>query len=68
MSIVKIIELVGISEHGSDHAVAEALSEAAKTIRGISHIQVARTECVVRDNVIAEWRATVRLSFPVERG
>lgn len=68
MGIVKIIELIGISSEGSDAAVREALQEAAKTIRGITNVEVVRVDCVVRDNLIAEWRATVRLGFPVERG
>ncbi len=68
MPILKIIELVGVSAEGSDAAVREALTEAAKTIRGITDVSVVGVECIVRDNEIAEWRATVRLSFPVERG
>lgn len=67
MSIIKIIELVGVSTEGSDGAVREALREAARTIRGIDSIEVVKTECLVRDNQIAEWHATVRLAFPVER-
>ena len=67
MGIMKIIELVGVSKESSDRAVREAVYEAGKTIRGISHIEVTRVECVVSENDIVEWHATVKLRFPVER-
>ena len=39
MTVVKVVELVGQSKEGWEEAVAEAVREAAKTIRHISGVE-----------------------------
>jgi flavin-binding protein dodecin len=68
MATVKIIELVGVSAKSWHDAVDEALKEAAKTLHGISGIDVVNTTAAVRDNRITEYRATVKIAFLVEKG
>ncbi len=68
MATVKIIELVGVSAKSWHDAVDEALKEAAKTLHGISGIDVVNTTAAVKDNKITEYRATVKIAFLVEKG
>ncbi len=67
MATVKIIELVGVSPKSWHAAVEEALKEAAKTLHGISGIDVVSTTATVKNNKISEYRATVKIAFLVEK-
>ena len=67
MATIKVIELVGISPKSWHDAVEEALKEAAKTLHGISGIDVVSTTAAVKNNKITEYRATVKIAFLVEK-
>ena len=64
MAVIKIIELVGSSKSGSDDAVAQALTEAKKTLRNIKAVDVVSVG--LRGDDLNEWRAHVRVAFLVE--
>ena len=68
MATIKIIELVGVSSKSWHDAVQEALKEAAKSLHGISGIDVLSTTAAVKDNKITEYRATVNIAFRIEKG
>jgi flavin-binding protein dodecin len=63
--VFKKIELVGTSENGFFEAVDEAVKEAAKTISGISWIEVKDLKAHVKDGEISNYKATVVLAFKV---
>jgi flavin-binding protein dodecin len=65
--IIKVIELVGSSEKSFSDAVKTAVSQASQTIRGINGVDVVSTQASVSDGEISEYRATVKIAFPVER-
>lgn len=65
MSVVKIIELVGSSRTSSDDAVAQALTEARRTLRNIKAVDVVSTG--LRGDELDEWRAHVRIAFLIEQ-
>jgi hypothetical protein len=67
MSVIKSIDLVGVSTESWRHAAVEALAEAAKTVRNIEGMDVLETSATVEDNKIAEYRTHVRISFRIER-
>ncbi|HJP64675.1 MAG TPA: dodecin family protein [Actinomycetota bacterium] len=67
MPVINTIELEGVSENSWGEAAREALSEAAKTIRGINRLEVVGTGTTVRDGNIVEYRTQVRLYFTVEQ-
>jgi len=67
MATVKIIELVGVSTKSWHDAVEEALKESAKTLQGISGIDVVSTTATVKDNKITQYRANVKIAFVVEK-
>jgi flavin-binding protein dodecin len=65
MAAVKIIELIGTSNKGSDDAVQQALTEARTSLRNIKAVDVVSTG--LRGENLDEWRAHVRVAFLVER-
>ena len=66
MSVTKVIEVIGSSATSSDDAIREAVAAAAKSIRGISNVDVVGVTCDVEQGVITRWNAHVKISFPVE--
>ena len=67
MAVIKTIDLVGVSTESWRDAAVQALSEAAKTIRGISGMEVLDTSCNVEDGQISEYLTHVRIKFRIER-
>jgi dodecin len=65
--VIKIVELVGISQQSFSDAVRQAVTEASKTIRGINGVEVQSSQATVKDGQIAEYRVNVKIAFPVER-
>lgn len=66
MAVLNTIELEGVSAESWRDAAAEALAEAARTLRGIHRMDILGTSAVVRDGGITEYRTQVRLVFEVE--
>lgn len=64
--IAKITELIGHSDEGWQEAAEVAVKEAAKTIRGITGIEVRHFTGKVKDGRIVEYRADVEIAFGVE--
>jgi dodecin len=67
MAILKTIDLVGVSSESWRDAAHQALSEAAKTIRGIEGMDILGTRAVVTDGKISEYHTEVRITFRIER-
>jgi dodecin len=65
--VAKITELIGHSEKSWQDAAEVAVSEAAKTIRGITGIEVRHFTGKVSDGKIVEYRADVEIAFGVEK-
>jgi len=65
MGVAKIVELVGSSEKSWEDAVQQALDRTSKTIRGVRGVDVVKQTAVVKEGKIAEYRATVKISFKV---
>jgi flavin-binding protein dodecin len=67
-TVIKIVELMGVSESSFDDAVRQAVKEAAKTIRNITGVEVIKSTAEVEGDEIFEYHVTVRLAFAIERG
>jgi flavin-binding protein dodecin len=65
--VVKIVELMGISDESFSDAVRQAVKEASKTIRNITGVEVIKSTAEVEDDEIFEYHVTVRLAFAIER-
>jgi len=53
------------STESIETAVRDGIAKAAETIQGIQEVWVQGTKAVVRDNKVAEWRVTLRITFIV---
>ena len=67
MSVIKTIDLVGVSTESWRDAAQAALAEASKTLRGIEAMEVLETSAVVDDGTIKEYQTHVRIRFRITR-
>jgi len=66
MSVIKVVELVGTSPASWEDAAKNAVDEASETVRDIRGLDVMNQTAIVKDGVITEFRANVKISFIVE--
>ena len=62
----KVIDIVGISKESFAKAAANAVEEAAKTVRGMKWARVSDLEMELDGNKITQYRVTTRIYFEVE--
>ncbi len=67
MSVVKIIELVGESPKSWDDAIKVVISEAQKSLRGITRIGVKEFDVRMNKDKVDVFRIRAEVSFRVER-
>ena len=62
MSLAKVIEVIAEGSSVED-AVSNAVSEASKTVQGISGVWVQDIKGVVEDNQVTMYRVNVKITF-----
>jgi flavin-binding protein dodecin len=67
MSVIKVLEIVGVSDQSWHAAVQNALDEASKTVQNITGVDVIHTTGKIQDGKIAEYHANVKFAFRVDR-
>jgi flavin-binding protein dodecin len=67
MTVIKTIDLVGVSSESWRDAAAQALAEASKTLRGIEGMDILETSASVDGDKIKEYHTHVRIKFRLER-
>ena len=65
-AVVRVIELVGVSDKSWSDAAQQAVSRASETIRHITGLDVLHSTAVVRDRKIIEYHVNVKVAFVVE--
>ena len=65
-SVYNVIELIGTSAESWEKATANAVAEAAKTLRDLRVARVTEQDVIVEDGNIVMYRSKVRLSFKHE--
>ena len=65
--IAKVITIIGNSPDGFAEAAQVAVTEASKTLRGITGAEVVWMSCEVEGDLITTYRTTVNIAFAVER-
>ncbi len=65
MAVAKTLEIISSSTESIETAVRDGIAKAAETVQGIQEDWVQGTKAVVRDNKVAEWRVTLRITFIV---
>jgi len=66
MAVARQTQIIGASPHSWEDAVRSALERANKTLRGITGIEVVKENAAVENGQIAEYRATVLVTFVLE--
>ncbi len=64
--VVKVIEVLAESEKSWEDAAAEAVKEAAKTLKNIRSIYIENFEAKVERNKIVRYRVNAKISFKLE--
>jgi dodecin len=67
VSVIKTIDLVGVSSESWRDAAHQALEEATKTLRNVEGFTVIETSAIVDDNAITEYHTSVRIRFRISR-
>jgi dodecin len=67
VSVIKTIDLVGVSTESWRDAAAQAPAEESQTLRGIEDMDVLETSAVVDGDQIKEYHTHVRIRFRIER-
>ena len=65
-AVVRVIELVGVSDKSWSDAAQQAVTRAGETIRHITGLDVIHSTAVVRDRKIVEYHVNVKVAFVVE--
>jgi len=66
MTVARVTKLTASSPKGFQDAVQTALTRAAKTLRGISGLEVISQKAKVVNGKIAEYRVTIEVTFILE--
>ncbi|QEX14966.1 hypothetical protein FRZ44_02460 [Hypericibacter terrae] len=66
MSVARVTKLTASSSKGFQDAVDAAVKRAAKTLRGITGIEVIKQKAKVSKGKIEEYRVTLEVTFILE--
>lgn len=64
--VYKKLEIVGTSPNSVEDAVANALSQAARSVRDMRWFEVIETRGDITDGKVAHWQVTVKIGFKLE--
>lgn len=67
MAVARITEIIASSKESWEDAARQGLTRAAKTLRGITGIEVLRQNAKVDNGRIAEYRVNLRITFVLEK-
>ena len=59
----KIIELVGSSTEGTDHAIREAIAKAALTVKHMDWYEVVESRGHIVDGTVSHYQVTIKVGF-----
>lgn len=63
MTMLKVIEVLAQSDKSWEDAAANAVKQAAETVRGIKSIYIKEMEASVVDGKIVQYRVNAKISF-----
>jgi len=65
-SVYNVVELIGTSAESWEKATANAVTEAAKTLRDLRVARVVEQDVIISDGQVTMFRSKIRLSFKHE--
>jgi len=66
MAVARVTKITSASPKSFDDAVNQGLKRAAKTVRGITGLEVIEMKAKVERGKITEYRATMEVTFLLE--
>jgi flavin-binding protein dodecin len=66
MAVARVTKITASSKKGFEDAVKTGLSRAAKTVRGITGLEIVSQKAKVEDGKLTEYRVTMELTFILE--
>jgi flavin-binding protein dodecin len=63
--VFKVIEIVGTAKDGYEKAIEAAVSQAAKTVKGMSWFQVVDMRGGIKDGKIDEYQVILKVGFRI---
>jgi flavin-binding protein dodecin len=65
-AVARVTKITSASTKSFQDAIESGLKRAAKTVRGITGLEVIEMKAKVEDNHIAEYRSTIEITFILE--
>lgn len=65
-SVLKVIEVLSESPNSFEEAVASAIEETSKSVRGIQSAYVREQTVTVKDGKVSMYRVNVKITFQVD--
>lgn len=65
-AVVRVVELVGVSEKSWSDAAQQVVARASSTLRHITGLDVLHSTAIVREGKIVEYHVNVKVAFIVE--
>jgi flavin-binding protein dodecin len=65
-TVVRVIELVGVSSKSWSDAAQQAVARASQTLRHITGLDVVKSSAAVKDGKIVEYHVNVKVAFVIE--
>ena len=66
MGVIIVREMVGTSPKSWSDAARQAVATASRTVRNIKTVEVLRSNAVVEDGEIVEYRVNLKIGFEYE--
>lgn len=66
MAVARVTKITASSTKSFDDAVKQGLARAAKTVRGITGLEIVEQKAKVEKGKVAEYRVTMELTFILE--
>jgi len=67
MAMLKVIEVLAESNKSWEDAAQVAVTNAAKSVRGIKSVYVENFQATVKDGKVANYRVNAKLTFELEK-
>jgi len=64
--VVKVIEVIGVSETSWEDAVDKAVAKSSETLSGITGVEVVSFTARVKDGGVTTYNATCKVAFVVK--
>ena len=62
----KILELVGSSTEGTDHAIRDAIAKAALTVKNMDWYEVTESRGHISDGKVSYYQVAIKVGFRLE--